>query len=52
MGQMTNRQCQSTEKSSSPKDRLQSHHVTNLHMHAIYNNTHTKMNLSTVKLAQ
>ena len=36
--------------------RLQSYHVTILHMHAIYsqtqNNTHTKMNLSTVKWAQ
>ena len=53
-----NQQCQSTEGSSSPKDRLQSHqvHLTMLqyytYIHAIYSDTYTKMNLSTVKWAQ
>ena len=54
-------QCQSTEGSSGPKDQASippgpPHHVTILHMHAIYsqtqNNIYTKMNLSTVKWAK
>jgi len=49
--------CQSTERSSSPKDRLQSRqvHVTMSQTYACIQHTvihHTKMNLSTVKWAQ
>ena len=55
-----NQQCQSTEGSSNPKDRLQSHQV-HLTMIQYYNmqytvmhkiHTYIKMNLSTVKWAQ
>ena len=52
---MPNQQCQSTEGSSSPKDRLQSHQV-HLTMSQSYTcmqySQNTKMNLSTVKWAQ
>ena len=54
---MTNQQCQSTEGSSGPKDRLQSHqvHLTVLQTYACIQHTvihNTKMSLSTVKWAQ
>ena len=54
----SNQQCQSTEGSSSPKHRLQSHqvHLTMLQyytcMQCTQNNTYTKPNLCTVKWAQ
>jgi len=56
-----NQQCQSTEGSSSPKDRLQSHqvHLTVLQYYTCMQytviqkiHTYTKMNLSTVKWTQ
>ena len=54
-----NRQCQSTEGSSSPKDKLQSHqvHLTMLQTYTCMQYTiihiiYTKMYLSTVKWAQ
>jgi len=53
-----NQQCQSTEGSSSFKDQVSippgpPHHVTILHMHAIYSDIQNiKMNPSTVKWAQ
>jgi len=52
-----NQQCQSTEGSSSPKDRLQSHqvHLTMLQTYAYIQYTvihNTQMNLCTVKWAQ
>jgi len=54
---MTNQQCQSTEGSSGPNDRLQSHqvHLTVLQTYICIQHTvihNTKMNLSTVKWAQ
>ena len=54
---MTQQQCQSTEGSISPKDRLQSHqvHLTVLQTYACIQHTvihNTQMNLSTVKWAQ